>query len=121
MIQNIISIDVEGSIEGKLAIRNNKSVYKRTIADFKEISYNIDVTLDFFDEHNVKATFFILGSVAKDMPSLVYKIANSGHEIASHGMHHQFLHLLPKKNVIQHINDSKNIIENAASKKVNGF
>ena len=38
---------------------------------------NIDVILDFLDKHNIKATFFILGSVAKDMPSLVYKIAYS--------------------------------------------
>ena len=121
MLQNIISIDVEGSIEGKVAIQNNNSIYKRTNNELKEIGYNIDVILDFLDKHNVKATFFILGSVAKDMPSLVYKIANFGHEIASHGMHHQFLHLLPNKIVRQHINVSKDIIENAASKKIYGF
>ena len=36
-------------------------------------------------------------------------------------MHHQFLHLLPKKIVKQHISDSKDIIENSASKKIYGF
>ena len=117
MLQNIISIDVEGSIEGKVAIQNNNSIYKRTNSSLREIGYNIDAILDFLHKHNVKATFFILGSVAKDMPSLVYKIANFGHEIGSHGMHHQFLHALPKKTVRQHINDSKDIIENSASKK----
>ena len=121
MLQNIISIDVEGSIEGKVAIQNNNSIYKRTRNEQKEIGYNIDVILDFLEKHNVTATFFILGSVAKDMPSLVYKIANFGHEIASHGMHHQFLHLLPNKIVRQHIIDSKDIIENSASKKIYGF
>ena len=121
MLQNIISIDVEGSIEGNVAIQNNNSIYKKTSNELKEIGYNIDVILDFLDKHNVKATFFILGSVAKDMPSIVYKIANFGHEIASHGMHHQFLHLLPNKIVRQHINVSKDIIENSASKKIYGF
>ena len=121
MLQNIISIDVEGSIEGNVAIQNNNSIYKRTNSSLREIGYNIDVILDFLHKHNVKATFFILGSVAKDMPSLVYKIANFGHEIASHGMHHQFLHLLPNKIVRQHINVSKDIIENSASKKIYGF
>jgi len=121
MLQNIISIDVEGSIEGKVAIQNNNSIYKKTNNELKEISYNIDVILDFLDKYNIKATFFILGSVAKDMPSLVYKIANFGHEIASHGMHHQFLHLLPNKIVRQHIVDSKDIVENSASKKIYGF
>ena len=121
MLQNIISIDVEGSIEGKVAIQNNNSIYKRTNHGIKEIGYNIDVILDFLHKHYVKATFFILGSVAKDMTSLVYKIANFGHEIASHGMHHQFLHLLPNNIVKQHIIDSKDIIENSASKKIYGF
>ena len=68
MLQNIISIDVEGSIEGKVAINNN-SIYQRTNNALKEIDYNIDVILDLLQEHNVKATFFILGSVAKGMPS----------------------------------------------------
>jgi len=120
-MKNIISIDVEGSIEGKVAIQNNNSIYNRSKKSLDEVSYNINVILEFLNYHNVKATFFILGSVAKDIPSLVYKIASNGHEIGSHGMHHQFLHLLPKNIVRQHINDSKKIIEDAASKKIYGF
>ena len=55
MLQNIISIDVEGSIEGKVAIQSNNSIYKRTNNCIKEIGYNIDVILDFLHKHNVKS------------------------------------------------------------------
>jgi len=37
----------------------------------------------------VKATFFVLGQVASDHPSIVQKIAGEGHEIACHGYAHE--------------------------------
>lgn len=38
---------------------------------------------------DVKATFFVLGSVARRDPALIREIAAAGHEIASHGFGHQ--------------------------------
>lgn len=40
-------------------------------------------------EEGVRATFFVLGSVAEETPELVRTIAASGHEIASHGHSHR--------------------------------
>ena len=65
MLQNIISIDVEGSIEGKVAIQNNNSIYKKTNNELKEISYNIEVILDFLDKYNIKATFLYWAQLPK--------------------------------------------------------
>ena len=42
----------------------------------------------------VKATFFVLGWVAERFPALVREIAGAGHEIASHGYHHQLIYWL---------------------------
>lgn len=50
--------------------------------------------LSALDEYRVKATFFVLGSVAEAVPGLVEKIAAGGHEIASHGWSHSLLHQL---------------------------
>ena len=36
-------------------------------------------------QHNVEATFFILGWVADRFPDLVKEIEREGHEIALHG------------------------------------
>jgi polysaccharide deacetylase family protein (PEP-CTERM system associated) len=48
--------------------------------------------LNIFDEFEVKATFFILGDVAKTYPHLVKEIVKRGHEIGSHGMNHQLVY-----------------------------
>ena len=48
--------------------------------------------LDLFSEYDVKATFFVLGSLAQAEPELIGLIAAKGHEIASHGWSHALLH-----------------------------
>jgi len=52
------------------------------------IPRNIDLILERFSESDVKATFFTLGWVARHYPEVVRRIADAGHEIASHGMQH---------------------------------
>ena len=47
--------------------------------------------LDLFDQHEAKATFFVLGGVAERAPDLVRVIAARGHEIATHGYGHRLL------------------------------
>lgn len=44
--------------------------------------------LDFLDERNVRGTFFVVGTVARDEPDLVREIAARGHELALHGWRH---------------------------------
>lgn len=45
--------------------------------------------LDLCARHGVKSTFFVLGSVAEEKPSIVRAIYAGGHEVASHGYGHQ--------------------------------
>lgn len=49
---------------------------------------NVELILALLDDFKVSATFFVLGSVAEQEPSLVPRIAAAGHEIASHGYSH---------------------------------
>jgi peptidoglycan/xylan/chitin deacetylase (PgdA/CDA1 family) len=44
--------------------------------------------LDLFGRYHCRCTFFLLGEVAEWYPQLVVAIAERGHEIACHGMHH---------------------------------
>lgn len=48
--------------------------------------------LDLFDRHSQKATFFILGYIARNHPEVVREIAGRGHEIATHGDMHQLVY-----------------------------
>jgi peptidoglycan/xylan/chitin deacetylase (PgdA/CDA1 family) len=52
---------------------------------------NTERLLDIFSEHDVNATFFVLGWVAERFPDLVGTIAARGHEIASHGYAHRII------------------------------
>src|SRR3546814_12768615 len=50
---------------------------------------NSDAVFALLEEAGVKATFFTLGWVAERYPALLRRIANAGHEIASHGYDHR--------------------------------
>jgi polysaccharide deacetylase family protein (PEP-CTERM system associated) len=77
--------------------------------------------LDILDENNSKATFFILGWIAKKYPSLVREIYNRGHEIASHGFYHKELYLLDHNSLVKEISDSREILEDIVGEKIIGF
>ena len=49
----------------------------------------LDDFLKIFDEYGAKVTFFIGGSWADDNVGMIKKIAEKGHEIASHGYFHR--------------------------------
>lgn len=49
---------------------------------------NMDKILALFAEHDVKATFFTLGWIAERHRSLIRRIVDQGHELASHGYEH---------------------------------
>jgi polysaccharide deacetylase family protein (PEP-CTERM system associated) len=51
-----------------------------------------EALLGLFDELGVRATFFVLGLVARSHPSLVRRIAACGHEMGCHGDNHIPVH-----------------------------
>jgi polysaccharide deacetylase family protein (PEP-CTERM system associated) len=52
----------------------------------------MDNILDLLHRHNVKATFFILGWVAKHHPRLVAQVADAGHQIGCHSYAHRLVY-----------------------------
>jgi polysaccharide deacetylase family protein (PEP-CTERM system associated) len=82
---------------------------------------NPQPTTDNIQTKKVHATFFVLGWIAKKLPSLVREIQSRGHEVASHGFNHE----LPSKLSVQDLrNDlitSKKILEDTIGKEVTGY
>ena len=68
----------------------------------KRLDKNVNKILDILDENNQKASFFILGWVAKNYPSIVKEIDRRGHEIGSHSYNHQLVY---KQNIDDFRND----------------
>lgn len=52
------------------------------------VARSIERILTLFEMWDIRATFFTLGYIAERHPDLIRRIADAGHEIASHGMRH---------------------------------
>lgn len=73
--------------------------------------------LDLLKQHDAKATFFVIGEKAKNNLSLIKKIQNDGHGIASHSSDHSYRHYFQStKKVKSWIKNSLAELENITSK-----
>jgi polysaccharide deacetylase family protein (PEP-CTERM system associated) len=86
---NALTIDLEDWYHGCCA-----TAAPAVPAEKRRLRRNTERILALLAETGVKATFFVLGSVAHEEPSLVPMIASEGHEISSHGYSHTLVPLL---------------------------
>lgn len=99
-----------------------KYFFGETLAPLpKPIDRQTNIILDLLNETNVKATFFILGILAKHRPDLVRKIVAEGHEIALHGMNHDAMFKLSTKQAKLDILYSKELISDISGTEVLGY
>jgi len=82
---------------------------------------NTEETLGLLDEHDTKATFFVLGWIAERYPELVRQISNAGHEIASRGFLHQPLLKVTAKARREDLIRSRELLEDTIGREVVGF
>ena len=85
------------------------------------VEKNTDKILDLLAERRVRATFFVLGWVAERHGALIRRIANEGHEIASHGYAHELLSAQTTKQFQEDIRKSKRILEDLTGEAVWGY
>jgi polysaccharide deacetylase family protein (PEP-CTERM system associated) len=83
---NVFTVDLEEWYHGLEPDRNLWPNYERRSRSITERLMRI------LSDHDIKATFFVLGDVAGKSPGLVREIAAEGHEIGSHGMYHEFVY-----------------------------
>jgi len=76
--------------------------------------------LDSFD-FKPKATFFVLGWIARKVPKLVQEIKERGHEIASHGLNHQLADSKNFDDLVTELTDSKKLLEHITGSRVYGY
>jgi polysaccharide deacetylase family protein (PEP-CTERM system associated) len=85
------------------------------------VERNTDKILNILSTFDIKATFFVLGWVARFSPCLVKKIAEMGHEIASHGYGHQRVPTQTRQEFREDIRQSKSLLEDLIGKEVKGY
>lgn len=118
-IINGLSVDVEdwfqvGAFE-KVIERSDWDSLKTRVEN------NVYRIIDLFAAADVKATFFTLGWVAKRHPEMMRRIADAGHELASHGYDHARVFTFDRATFAEDIRKARMIIEDCSGQKVTGY
>ncbi len=85
------------------------------------VECNIDRILDLFAEADVRGTFFTLGWVAKRHPAMIRRIADAGHEIASHGYDHARVYTFTRDQFGEDIKLAREILQDCTGTEVTGY
>lgn len=110
-VRNVLTIDVEeyfhpSEVQTSVPMQAWSTLPSRVENETRLI-------LDLLDQHNVKATFFILGWVAERYPTLVRRIWEAGHEIGCHSYAHQLVYDLTPATFRQDLMRAVRTIEDA--------
>lgn len=118
-MRNALSVDVEdwfqvGAFEGVI----DKGSWDGLI---HRVERNTEAVMALFAEANVNATFFTLGWVANRYPALIRRIAEAGHEVASHGWDHERVFRMTPEQFEGDLKHARAAIEDAAGQAVTGY
>jgi polysaccharide deacetylase family protein (PEP-CTERM system associated) len=120
-VENCLSIDVEGFVESNAESFHIAPEYVDSARENYEIEKNTDAFLELLDDLNIKATFFIVGRIARDIPQLVRRAADRGHEIACHSYEHLRIFNLQPKQFREGLLSAKKCLEDVSGSRVYGF
>lgn len=85
------------------------------------VSVGVEAILQLLDEQKIHGTFFVLGDVARRSPNVVKRIADAGHEIASHGNRHDRLHRLDAPRFREDLRASIDSLQQLTGQRVRGY
>ena len=116
---NILSVDVEDyfhveAFADRITPEMWPSFSRRVVDNTKRL-------LDLFARRDAKATFFVLGWVAKCEPQIVRDILSAGHEVACHSFLHQRISQLTPKEFRADTRQAVQVIEDAGGSRILGY
>ncbi|MFN3469678.1 MAG: XrtA system polysaccharide deacetylase [Novosphingobium sp.] len=85
------------------------------------VERNCAEILALFDAAGIKATFFTLGWIAERHPAMMRRIADAGHEIASHGWDHARVFTLGREAFAADIARARKVLEDTTGQAVTGY
>lgn len=85
------------------------------------VSANTERLIEIFAESGIRATFFVLGWVGERFPHLVRRIADAGHEIASHGYAHRLVYDQTRQGFRDDVRRAKQVLESVTGCSVDGY
>lgn len=83
---------------------------------------NTDVVLDILKEHNIKATFFLVGESVERYPEVAKRIAQEGHTIGIHCYNHDYKKLYQSvDSYVEDFEKAREVVKNATGVEVKLF
>jgi polysaccharide deacetylase family protein (PEP-CTERM system associated) len=118
-MKNILTIDLEDYFHANNVATMLRPGQRETIA--LRIEEPTRVLLKFLKDHEIEATFFVLGEIAEKLPDLVRDIERQGHEIATHGYSHTLLTRLTPESFEHDLRRALAVTQPCARQKIAGF
>ncbi len=82
---------------------------------------NVRAVMDIMEAHNLKASFFLLGSFIDKDPQLIKEIIERGHEVANHSYSHPRFTSLSRKAIINELNKTADSFKAATGNNILPF
>lgn len=118
-MRNALSVDVEDWFQvGAFETTIDKGSWDSCL---HRVERNTDAVMALFDAAGVKATFFTLGWVAARYPALIRRIAEAGHEVASHGWDHLRVFRMTPAQFAEDLKRARTAIEDASGGAITGY
>jgi polysaccharide deacetylase family protein (PEP-CTERM system associated) len=118
-IINALTIDVEDYFQVSAFAAHVRRTDWETVEC--RVERNVDRILTLLADANATATFFALGWIAERYPELMQRIADGGHELASHGFGHQRASEQSPAEFLADIRLAKAILEDVTGREVRGY
>jgi peptidoglycan/xylan/chitin deacetylase (PgdA/CDA1 family) len=87
----------------------------------RELDRLLPDMLELLAARRCRATFFVLGEVARELPGRVREIAAAGHEVASHGLHHLRVGRTDPDRFRAELLGAKKLLEDLLGEPVEGY
>jgi polysaccharide deacetylase family protein (PEP-CTERM system associated) len=118
-IVNALSVDVEEYFHALIFREGTNGAAGGSLESRVEAS--TERVLALLASGGAKATFFVLGEVARAHPALVRKIAGESHEIACHGDRHELVSRQTPPEFRADVRDAKAVLEDITGAPVVGY
>jgi polysaccharide deacetylase family protein (PEP-CTERM system associated) len=115
-ILNALTVDVEDyyhvtAFEGHISRHHWDRFPSRVVANTQRV-------LEMLAQHEIRATFFVLGWVGHRFPELVRQIVTAGHEIGCHSYWHRLVYHLTPEEFRQDVRQAREVLEEASGERV---
>jgi polysaccharide deacetylase family protein (PEP-CTERM system associated) len=97
----------------------NQPINQKSAVNLEPGTWNLKP--HFTNQPKIRATFFVLGWIAKRLPAMVREIYDRGHEVGSHGLDHELPSKMSEGSLVDDLAGSRKMLEDTIGAPVQGY